>query len=190
MAAQRMIRKDLIKHKQKEIRDRSRERLRSKGRSQTRAAGRAEGATYADRAKADTERGPMFGDQSNGLMTIIMSAIVYTRYMETIIPRSFQSNMDLIYKENGLKPIKFPKHTPMGNFAEVYSNDLRQQLVVDQPGQGVGESRDVETFEEVDMEMVTSKRERESSTSPVETKEQKKKREEESRQQSHLTLPP
>ena len=182
MAAQCKIRKDLIKHKRKEIRDRSRDRSRSKGRNQTHAAERVEGATYADRAKADTERGSTLMDENKDLMTIIMLAIVYSHYLETIIPGNFQSNMDLIYKENGLKLIKFPKHTPMGNFAEVYGNFLRQQLVVDQPGQGVSESGDVETFEEVDMEIVTSKRGRESSTSPVETKEQKKKREEESRQ--------
>ena len=123
-------------------------------------------------------------------MTIIMSAIVYSHYMETIIPGSFQSNMDLIYKENGLKPIKFPKHTPMGNFAEMYINVLRQQLVDDQTEQGAREPGDAETFEEEDMEIATSKRGRESSTSPVETKEQKKKREKVSRQQSHLTLSP
>ena len=169
LAAQCKIRKDLIKLKQKEIRDRSRDRSRFKGRSQTRAAERVEGATYADRVKAVTGRGPTLTDENKDLMTIIMSAIVYSHYIETIIPGSFQSNMDLIYKENGLKPIKFPKHTLMGNFAEVYSNVLRQQLVVDQPGQGVSESGDVEPFEEVDMEIVTSKQGRESSTSPVET---------------------
>ena len=192
LAAQCKIRKDLIKYKRKEIRDRSRDRSRSKGRNQTRAAERVEGATYADRTKTDTERGPMLMDENKDLITIIMSAIVYSHYMETIIPGSFQSKMDLIYKENGLKPIKFPKHTPMGNFADVYNNVLKQQLVVDQPEQGVSETGDVEAFEDVDMEMVTSKRGRESSTSPVETKDQKKKREEESRQQSHitLTLPP
>ena len=118
LAAQCKIRKDLIKHKRKEIRDRSR----SKGRSQTHAAERVEGVTYADITKADTKKGPLLTDENKGLMTIIMLAIVYSHYMETIILGSFQSNMDLIYIENGLKPIKFPKHTPMGNFAEMYSN--------------------------------------------------------------------
>ena len=193
LAAQCKIRKDLIKGKRKEIRDRSRDRSRSRGRNQTRAAERVEGATYADRVSAGTRSGPMMmTDENKDIMTIIMSAIVYSHYMETIIPGSFQSNMDLIYKENGLKPIKFPKHTPMGNFVDVYSNVLKQQLVDDQPEQGVGETGDEEAFEDVDMELMTSKRGRESSTSPGETKDQKKKREEESRQQSHvtLTLPP
>ena len=172
LAAQCKIRKDLIKHKRKEIRDRSR----SKGRSQTRAAGRVEGVTYADSMNADTKKGPLLTDENKDLMTIIMSAIVYSHYMETIIPGSFQSSMDLIYKENGLKPIKFPKHTPMGNFAEMYSNVLRQQLVDDQTEQGAREPGDAETFEEEDMEIASSKRGRESSTLPVETKEQKKKK--------------
>ena len=64
----------------------------------------------------------------------------------------------------------------MGNFAEMYSNVLRQQLVDDQTEQGAREPGDAETFEEEDMEIATSKRGRESSTSPVETKEQKKEK--------------
>ena len=171
MAAQYKIRKDLIKHKRKEIRDRSI----SKGRSQTRAAERVEGVTYADSTKADTKKGPLLTDENKGLMTIIMSAIVYSHYMETIILGSFQSNMDLIYKENGLKPIKFPKHTPMGNFAEMYSNILRQQLVDDQTEQEVREPGDAETFEEVDMEIATSKRGRESPTYLLRPRNRKRK---------------
>ena len=54
--------------------------------------------------------------ENKDVMTIIMSAIiVYSHYTETVIPGSFQNNMNLIYKENGLNPVKFPSHTPTGN---------------------------------------------------------------------------
>ena len=42
------------------------------------------------------------------IITTIMPAIVYSHYVEAINPGSFQSNMNDIYKRNGLKPINFP----------------------------------------------------------------------------------
>ena len=46
--------------------------------------------------------------ETKGIITTIMSAIVYSHYMEAINPGSFQNNMNDIYKCNGLKPINFP----------------------------------------------------------------------------------
>ena len=45
------------------------------------------------------------------MTTIILSAVIYSQYMETIEPGSFQRNMDSIYEENGLPRVKFPKVT-------------------------------------------------------------------------------
>ena len=38
----------------------------------------------------------------------IMSSIIFSHYMESIVPGSFQKTMDEMYRNNGLKPMKFP----------------------------------------------------------------------------------
>ena len=124
MAAQCKIRKDLIKEKRKLIRDRSR----SRARSQTRGTQKTmDGITYAERAKQNKKQGEAdllripVKDDNKDIMTIIMSAAVYSHYIEVIVPGSFQSTMDAIYKENGLNPAKFPPQTPTGNIKELYN---------------------------------------------------------------------
>ena len=42
------------------------------------------------------------------MMTTIMSAIVYSHYVEALTPRTFQQNMEEMFKLNGLKPVNFP----------------------------------------------------------------------------------
>ena len=42
------------------------------------------------------------------MLTIIMLAIIYSHYMEALVPGSFHENINEIYRLNGLKPVKFP----------------------------------------------------------------------------------
>ena len=42
------------------------------------------------------------------MMTTIMSAIVYSHYVEALTPGTFQHNMSEMFKLNGLKPVNFP----------------------------------------------------------------------------------
>ena len=77
-------------------------------------------ATYANAAtasKGNTANGGMgtgagvpglTKTETKEMITTIMSAIVYSHYVEAINPGSFQSNMTDIYKRNGLKPVNFP----------------------------------------------------------------------------------
>ena len=46
--------------------------------------------------------------ETKQIITTIMSAIVYSHYVEAIHPGSFQENMNEMYKCNGLKPVNFP----------------------------------------------------------------------------------
>ena len=189
MAAQCKIRKDLIKEKRKVIRDHSKSRARSQtsGTQETMDA-----ITYAKRAKqnkkgeADLLRIPVTDDNKD-IMTIIMSAVVYSHYMEAIVSGSFQNNMDAIYKANGLNPVKFPSQTPTGNIKELYNRLLRTQT--DDKEVGV-ETEATAEGDAMDVEMAT-KRGRESSLSPAEVKDKKKKKkeEEEKKRESHLSLP-
>ena len=45
------------------------------------------------------------------MTTIILFAVIYSQYMGTIEPGSFERNMDSKYEENGLPRVKFPKVT-------------------------------------------------------------------------------
>ena len=190
LAAQCKIRKDQIKEKRKVIRDHSR----SRARSQTRGTHETmDGITYAKRAKQNKKQGEAgllripVTDDNKDIMTIIMSAVVYSHYMEAIVPGSFQSNMDAIYKANGLNPVKFPSQTPTGNIKELYNRLLRTQTDDEEVGVETAATAEGDTM---DVEMVT-KRGRETSLSPAEVKDKKKKKEEEEKKrESHLSLPP
>ena len=51
--------------------------------------------------------------ETKEMITIIMSAIVFSHYAEAIEPGSFQKTMTDMYKKNGLKPVNIP--TPPTN---------------------------------------------------------------------------
>ena len=120
-------------------------------------------------------------------MTIIMSAVVYSYDMEAIVPGSFQSNMDVIYKENGLNPVKFPSQTPTGNIKELYNRLLGTQTEDEEVEEGTETTADGDSM---DVEMAV-KRGREPSLSPAENKDKRKKKEkEDKKRESHLSLPP
>ena len=190
LVAQCKIRNDIIKEKRKLIRDRSK----SRARSQTRGTQETiDGITYAEIAKqnkkkweADLLRKPVTDDNKD-IMTIIMSAVVYSHYIEAIVPVSFQNNMDAIYKENGLNPVKFPSQTPTGNIKELYNRLLRIQTEDEEVEEGTETTADGDSM---DVEMAT-KRGREPSLSPAEIKDKREKKEEEDKKrESHLSLPP
>ena len=93
LAARCQIRKDLIKEKRKAIRERSK----SRSRSQTRTGGMIQqGITYAGITGIDTRRGQeqqgatSSTEEIKQLTTIILSAVIYSQYMETIVPGAFR----------------------------------------------------------------------------------------------------
>ena len=131
LAARCQIRKDLIKEKRKAIRERSK----SRGRSQAGTGGMAQqGISYAGIAGTDTRRGQeqqgatSSSEEIKQLTTVILSAIIYSQYMETIVPGSFQNNMNIIYKKNGLNPVKFPDQILVAGMSNVYRDILKGQL--------------------------------------------------------------
>ena len=108
------------------------------------------------------------------MTTIILSAIIYSQFMETIEPGSFQTNMDKIYKENGLKTVKFPKQTNVSGLKELFKDILREKTDEEES------NREDEVFPKGTKEMEiesTSKRQRETLESPITVTETKKKRE-------------
>ena len=186
LAAQCPIRKGIIKDKRKIIRDRSK----SRGRSATVAGGIA-GTSYADIVRTNVQNqnkevtvDPKNKEELKELTTKILSAIIFSQYMESIEPGSFQSNMNEMYRLNGLRQVNFPTVNVAG-MKEIYSNLIKEMKETEKE-EGIDDE-----MEEVDMELeaeATAKRSREISTSPEESTETKKKRERDNQGDQQMTL--
>ena len=124
------------------------------------------------------QQGITSAEEIKNLTTIILSAVIYSQYMETIIPGSFQQNMNIIYKKNGLNPVKFPEQIPVTGMSDIYKDVLKSQLSKEAEGTERKDNvEDQETDITTEMETrSTSIRTREISTSPQETLEIKKKK--------------
>ena len=145
LAAACKIRKEIIKKRSKEKRDRSKSRTRQEG-----TQGFAEAQSYAVMAgtggggarKEPETTTPLTKKETKDMLTVIMSAIVYGHYMEALVPGSFQDNVNEIYKLNGLKNVKFPPPTTtatvMEACREVFSDrtkkDTRKEKDKDESG--------------------------------------------------------
>ena len=106
LAAACKIRKELIKQKSGDI------RANARSQSQHRQY-----SSYATAATGSNSIGPktnsnsvpgLTKNETKEIITTIMSAIVFSHYVEAIEPGSFQRNMNEMFKKNGLKPVNFP----------------------------------------------------------------------------------
>ena len=109
------VRKDLIKKRSEEIRTRART---------NKQLGSYAAATAANSNMTPNMTNPhntsmpgLTKDETKGMITTIMSAIVYSHYVEALTPGTFQQNMSEMFKRNGLKPVNFP--TPPMNDAVI-----------------------------------------------------------------------
>ena len=96
------VRKNLIKEKRKELRERSRSRARSQSRDANVRTNIQEQTTYAERMRGTKKTTGVRLEPSKELKdmtTIILSAIIYSHYKESLMPGSFQRNMNEIYKK-------------------------------------------------------------------------------------------
>ena len=189
LAAACKVCKDLIKEKSGEIRD----QMRSQSNQQ-------QYATYANAATASKGNTAMGGmgtgagmpgltkTETKEMITTIMSAIVYSHYVEAIDPGSFQSNMTDIYKRNGLKPVNFPTppmtDTVLQSCREVFfgTQDTNSEDKTDEQTNDNASSNQTDedelTLRMVDDDVVTEttpmKRQRESLTPPNKDEKWKK----------------
>ena len=149
------------------------------------------GISFADRAKSRSNKGQKeeskeVGKEIKELTTIILSAVIYSQYMETLMPGSFQDNMDKIYRKNRLRTVKFPEHeTNIQGLNEIYRGILRDQLEKEM-GEEEEEITDLEVSE-MEAEVFT-KRQKEDSVFPMGEADNKKKREEAREKEEHQPL--
>ena len=121
LAAACSVRKELIKEKRISIRDRSRSRSQQR---QATAQAQPSSSTYAGKT---SQKVPSFfqgldKEEMKRMVTVIMSAICYSHYMEAQYEGTFQKNMDIIFKKNNLHSVKFPDLIRTEGIKDIFEN--------------------------------------------------------------------
>ena len=202
LAAACRIRKEIIKNKSKEYRERSKSRKRQQ---ESYATAVRTGATYAtssatSAATQNPDITPLTAEETKLIITTIMSAVVYAQYMEALEPGSYQKNIDEMYKLNGLPPVRFPPPKMTETVTKV-CRELFQQQAREQEEEGSREQMSDNAFVEEDIsdEAIASqemeidrmiKRHRDSFTPPNRTEQKRKKEEGESTKAHSEVKPP
>ena len=103
LAATCKVRKDLIKKRSEDVRSRA------KTNKQWSSYASATSATpNLSTGMTNPNLPGLTKDETKDMMTTIMSAIVYSHYVESLTPGTFQQNMKEMFRLNGLKPVNFP----------------------------------------------------------------------------------
>ena len=140
MAARCPTRKQLLKNKEKEIRERSR----SQSRQRT--------TSYAQVVKNDQQQ-HQFQDQqamsSREDYIKVISSIQYAHMIEGIVPGSFHHNIREMYRLNGLPPVKFPEYIPPPN---VDPSQINEEIRKIKESMGIRVDREVVDTRSLEME--------------------------------------
>ena len=110
LAAACKVHKDLIKKSSEEIRTRARTNKQLGSYAAATAANTNMTANMTN--PHNTSMPGLTKDETKDMITTIMSAIVYSHYVEALTPGTFQQNMSEMFKRNGLKPVNFPTPPP------------------------------------------------------------------------------
>ena len=123
------------------------------------------------------------------MTTIILLAIIYSHYKESLMPGSFQRNMSEMCKKNGRTEVQFPEQTKMEEINNIYREILKDKADRMEMEEGeIDEIMEEETEQQTENRGAVPKRSREPSKSPIE-KDSKKKKEEEGKDTATLRLP-
>ena len=112
-------------------------------------------------------------NQKIKLTAIILSAAIYSHHMETLMPGSFQNNVNKIYRKNRLKTVTFPGTIyNIQGINEIYTDILQSQLEKEIEAK----EEKATDLEESEMEAeVFTKRQRKDAASPTGKGDNKKK---------------
>ena len=192
LAAACKIRKELIRKRSKEIRERSKSRNRQGGTQDPLGAQSYSAAATGIRGPVTTSL--LTKEETKEMLTVIMSAIVYGHYMESLVPGSFQDNVNEVYRLNGLRTVNFPSPTMTVSvmeacreiFREKSKEETRKETEEDRSGtrtldeHGLEMDLDDDAIEQEEIEIEGMiKRHRESLTPP--SREDKRKKQERKR---------
>ena len=126
LAATCSVRKNIMKDKRTELRARSRSRTRNIQAGTTTKT--TTDSSYRNAASQGTGAIPkMEKNEMKVIVTKVVSAVVYSHYMEAMQPGTFQRNMDEIFKKNGLPRVLFPTEIDTENVMEVFRDITREE---------------------------------------------------------------
>ena len=183
------VRKNLIKQRGKEMRERSRSRSRARQQTQQ---------TYATMTTGQQQRQTtpilsMNSEETKNLVTKIITSVAYSHYMEVFQPGTFQVNMNKMFDLNNIPRVNFPSDIITENVKDIYSDTLSQMqqtqdtqanMETDQTRQ---EHTDNTNRQAQAMESETAKRARES-LSPTIDQDPKKKKDEQDIETENVQL--
>ena len=121
LAAKCPVRKSLIKDKRRDIRAKTRSRSRSQAKQtwqqegETKTSSKTGSRSYAQvtgvgAGESEIKMGKI--PDTSRMTTVILTAIIYAHYVETMTPGSFQETVDGIFEDNGLPKVKLPEKRP------------------------------------------------------------------------------
>ena len=116
MAAKCPVRRELIKQRSKEMRERSRSRSRPRYNTES---------TYAQVTKGNqgTESTYNIGNRDDYVK--IVSSITYAQAIENVLPGSFHMNVQEMYRINNLPRVNFPNYIPPAN---IDASGIKEEL--------------------------------------------------------------
>ena len=156
LAAACKVRKDLIKQKSVEVRDTIKSQTQHQQYANYAAAA---AATPGTTSATNVSKGApgLSKAETKEIVTTIMSAIVYSHYVEALQPGSFQTTMTDMYKLNGLKPVNFPA-PPMNDIILQSCREAFSDLTSDTNDQPTSAPSDTQTPSSADNNDTTERR--------------------------------
>ena len=131
-------RRDLIKNKSKDLRERSRSRSQANRQQQARFA------SYADAAGNQAAATPIINNNDmKDMIGKITTAIIYAQCTEAMTPGSFQKTIDTVFQMNNIPMIRFPTTQITKNIREMYKDMLGR--MGDATGRGGEDERERES---------------------------------------------
>ena len=178
LAAACQVRKEILRKKWKELRERSRSR--SRQRAITTYAGAMQGnrEQHQQRQEAPTIENIDQAEMKK-LIAKIVTSIRYAHYMESIHKGTFQKNIVEMFRLNGIPRVVFPATIVTDGIREILKDNQATQQQDIRPDETEEESRGATA-----MKVDSHKRTRELSISPQIMNESKKKRDEEQKEQT------
>ena len=164
-AARCPIRKELIKQRSKEARERSRSKSRNY---------QANNINYAQATKGPQKIDPVTITNREDYVKIV-SSITYAQAIESILPGSFHINVQEMYRINGLPKVNFPNYVPPPNIeASGIDEELKKLKIAFEKARKAEEGTNPNENEE--METESRKRAFPSPTAAEETRPKSKAR--------------
>ena len=171
LASASPVRKDLIKTRAKDVRERSRSRSKSRHVSYASTVNNSGQQQSIPNVNVNSQ-------ETKELVSKIITSIVFAYYMESQIPGSFQSNVDEMFKLNGLPLVKFPQNIATKEFQNLIKDATGNVSPPENPQENPQSQKEKEKeyfSDDNDMEIQYKNKRVRGHNSPTQSKNKKEK---------------